>query len=132
MSNPALTTLRSTIATALTNDGVWQVFSFPPASPIANSVIISPDDPYIEPNNNSNALDATANFRITVVVPLLDNQANLGDLEYMILQMFTKLSASGLSFKVSAVSAPTTAAPDMGQMLMYIGIAGTAISWWMR
>jgi hypothetical protein len=28
----AVTTLRSTIATALSNPAVWQVFSFPPAS----------------------------------------------------------------------------------------------------
>jgi len=118
MSTPALTTLRSTVATALTNSGVWQVFSFPPASPIANSIIVSPDDPYIEPTNNNIQLDAQANLRLTMVVPLFDNQGNLADLESMILQMFTKLSASGLSFRVSAVSAPTTTAPDMGQMLM--------------
>ena len=36
----AVTTLRTTLATALENAGVWQVFSYPPASPIANSVIV--------------------------------------------------------------------------------------------
>ena len=44
----AVTTLRSTLATALENAGVWQVFSFPPASPIANSVIINWDSPMLE------------------------------------------------------------------------------------
>jgi hypothetical protein len=36
---PAITTLRSTIAAALTDNTKWSVFSFPPATPIANSLI---------------------------------------------------------------------------------------------
>ena len=42
----AVTTLRGTLATALTNAGVWSIFSFPPATLIANSVVITPSDPY--------------------------------------------------------------------------------------
>ena len=115
----AITTLRSTLATALQNDGVWSVFSFPPASPIANSVIISPDDPYIDPQNNQyNSISPQANFRITMIVPLFDNNGNLIDIENFIVAVFNKLAASGLNVKVQSVSAPTVSPNETGQMLM--------------
>ena len=115
----AITTLRSTLATALTNDGVWSVFSFPPASPIANSVIISPDDPYIDPQNNQySSISPQVNFRITMIVPLFDNNGNLIDIENTIVAVFGKLAASGLNVKVQSVSAPTVSPNETGQMLM--------------
>ena len=115
----AITTLRSTLATALSNDGVWSVFSFPPASPIANSVIISPDDPYIDPQNNQySSISPQANFRITMIVPLFDNNGNLIDIENFIVAVFNKLSYSGLNIKVQSVSAPTVSPSETGQMLM--------------
>ena len=115
----AITTLRSTLATALTNDGVWSVFSFPPASPIANSVIISPDDPYIDPQNNQySSISPQVNFRITMVVPLFDNNGNLIDIENTIVAVFGKLASSGLNVKVQSVSAPTVSPNETGQMLM--------------
>jgi len=115
----AITTLRSTLATALTNDGVWSVFTFPPASPIANSVIISWDDPMIDPQNNQyNSISPQANFRITMIVPLFDNQGNLVDIENFIVAMFNKLAVSTLNVKVGSVSAPTVSPTETGQMLM--------------
>ena len=115
----AITTLRSTLATALTNDGVWSVFTFPPASPIANSVIISWDDPMLDPQNNQyNSISPQANFRITMIVPLFDNQGNLVDIENFIVAVFNKLSVSALNIKVGSVSAPTVSPTDTGQMLM--------------
>ena len=115
----SITTLRSTLATALQNDGVWQTFSFPPASPIANSVIISPDDPYIDPQNNQyNSISPQVNFRITMIVPLFDNNGNLIDIENFIVAVFNKLAASGLNVKVQSVSAPTVSPSETGQMLM--------------
>jgi hypothetical protein len=115
----AITTLRSTLATALTNDGVWSVFSFPPASPIANSVIISPDDPYIDPQNNQySSISPQVNFRITMIVPLFDNNGNLIDIENTIVAVFGLLAASGLNVKVQSVSAPTVSPNETGQMLM--------------
>jgi len=81
----AVTTLRSTIATALSNPTVWQVFSFPPASPLANSVVVEPDDPMITPSNNSkNTISPMYHCRIKLYLPLLDNQGSLQDLEKMI------------------------------------------------
>jgi len=109
----AVTTLRSTIATALSNPAVWQVFSFPPASPLANSVVVEPDDPYIVPSNNQHITVAPlANFRIKLYLPLLDNQGSLQDMETFIVAVFTKLAASSLNYNigsVSGVSVDTTA-----------------------
>ena len=109
----AVTTLRSTIATALSNPAVWQVFSFPPASPLANSVVVEPDDPYIVPSNNQHITIAPlANFRIKLYLPLLDNQGSLMDMEEFIVAVFTKLAASSLNYNigsVSGVSVDTTA-----------------------
>lgn len=115
----AITTLRSTLATALANDGVWSVFSFPPASPIANSVIINWADPMLEPQNNQyNSISPQANFTLTCIVPLFDNKANLVDIENFIVALFYKISTSGLNIKVGNVTAPTVSPNETGQMLM--------------
>jgi hypothetical protein len=109
----AVTTLRSTIATALSNPAVWQVFSFPPASPLANSVVVEPDDPYITPSNNQHITIAPlANFRLKLYLPLLDNQGSLANIEDFVVDVFTKLAASTLKYNigsVSGVSVDTTA-----------------------
>lgn len=115
----AVTTLRSTLATALENAGVWQVFAFPPATPIANSVIVQPDDPYLEPSNNIYATVAPkANFKIVMIVPMLDNQGNLIGIEDMLVGVFNKLyNASNLKISVGNVSAPTVLSGVAGEML---------------
>jgi len=114
----AVTALRSTIAAAIANDGVWSVFSFPPASPIANSVIVSPDDPYIEAQNNLQAtISPMANFKLTMIVPMFDNQGNLADIETFMVALFNKLASSSLNFRVGTMSAPSVLAVDAGQML---------------
>jgi len=112
----AVTTLRTTIATALSNPTVWQVFSFPPASPLANSVVVEPDDPYIVPSNNQHITIAPmANFRIKLYLPLLDNQGSLQDMETFIVGVFTKLAASSLNYNIGSVSGVSvdTTAGDM-------------------
>jgi hypothetical protein len=115
----AVTTLRSTLATALENAGVWQVFSYPPASPIANSVIIQPDDPYIEPSNNIySSVAPKVNFKIVMIVPMLDNQGNLNGIETMVVGVFNKLAASTtLKISVGSISAPTVLSNVAGEML---------------
>ncbi len=114
----AVTTLRSTLATALENAGVWQVFAFPPATPIANSVIVQPDDPYIEPSNNVYTVGPKANFKIVMIVPMLDNQGNLIGIEDMAVGVFNKLAASTtLSVIVNNISAPTVLSGVAGEML---------------
>lgn len=104
----SITTLRSDLATALTNASVWSTFSFPPSTPIANSVIISPDDPYIVPSNNTNnTISPRANFKITCLIPALDNQGNLAGIESTVVAVFNLLSNSGITMNVTQVSAPT-------------------------
>jgi hypothetical protein len=115
----AITVLRSTLASALTNDSAWQTFSYPPASPIANSVVINPDDPYIDPQNNQySTISPQVNFKLHMIVPLFDNQGNLGDIESLIVGVFNKLSVSSLNVRVQSISAPTVSPSDTGQMLM--------------
>jgi hypothetical protein len=121
----AVTTLRSTIATALSNPTVYQVFSFPPASPLANSVVVEPDDPYIVPSNNSNnTISCMANFRIKLYLPLLDNQGSLMDMEEFIVGVFNKLAASTLTYNVGSVSGVSvdTAAGDLLVCSMQVSI----------
>lgn len=113
----AITTLRSTLAAALENAGVWQVFAFPPVTPIANSVIIQWDDPMLEVSNSKYLIAPKANFRIVMIVPMLDNSGNLEAIEKMIVGVFNKLSASSLTIDVKNVSAASVLAVEAGQML---------------
>lgn len=114
----ALTTLRSTIATALANAGVWSTFSYPPATILANSVIVAPGDPYLTPSNNSqNSIAFQANFKIIMTVPMYDNQGNLAGIEDTIVAVFNKLANSSLVFNVGSVSAPSVLNAESGALL---------------
>jgi hypothetical protein len=126
----AITTLRSTIAAALTDNTKWSVFSFPPATPIANSVIVSPADPYLTPNNNQySTISPLANFKITILVPLLDNQGNLAGIEDDIVRVFQLLAASSISFQVNAVSAPAVLNAPTGDLLTCDIAVSTLTEW---
>ena len=114
----AITTLRGTLATDLTNAGVWSVFAYPPSTLLANSVVITPGDPYIIPTNNDHiTLAPLANFRILMAVPALDNQGNLKGMEDFIVAVVTKLAASSLVMNISSVSAPAITSAASGDLL---------------
>ena len=114
----AVTALRSTIAAALDNPTIWDVFSYPPTSPTAMSVIISPADPYIEPQNNDySTISPMANFKITCLVPQYDNQGNLANIEDFMVQVFQKLASADLSITVKSWSAPIVLGDDVGRLL---------------
>jgi hypothetical protein len=114
----AVTTLRGTLATALTNAGVWSVFSYPPATLLANSVVVTPSDPYLVPSNNTQiTLSPLANFRILMAVPAFDNQGNLKGMEDFIVAVVTKLAASSLVINISSVSAPAITSAASGDLL---------------
>ena len=114
----ALTTLRTTIAEALQDDSKWQTFAFPPATIMANSVIISPDDPYLTPTNGQHSTIAPmASFRILMTVPLFDNEGNLQGIEDTIVSVFNKLADSSLVFTVGTVSAPGVLNAASGDLL---------------
>ena len=98
----AITTLRTTLATALVDNSKYQTFAFPPATVLANSVIVSPDDPYLTPNNNSQiSISPLANFKIVMTVPLFDNEGNLNGIEDTVCGVFAKLAASTLTLQES-------------------------------
>ena len=114
----ATTSLRTTLAEALQDDSKYQVFAFPPATVLANSVIVSPDDPYLTPNNNGQiTISPMANFKVIITVPLFDNEGNLNGIEDAACSVFAKLSASSLTYNVSAISAPSVLNAASGDLL---------------
>jgi hypothetical protein len=114
----AVTTLRTTLATALVDNAKWQTFAFPPATVLANSVIVSPDDPYLTPTNNQHiTISPMANFKIMMTVPLFDNEGNLNGIEDTVCSVFAKLAASSLTYNVGAVSAPSILNVASGELL---------------
>jgi len=113
----AITTLRSTIAAALTSSD-WATSAYPLATVLANSVTVAPADPYITPSNNSySTISPMANFKIIMVVPLFDNHANFIGIENMAVAVFNLLAASSIVFNVSAVSAPSVLEVASGNLL---------------
>lgn len=114
----ALTTLRTTLAEAIQDDTKWQTFAFPPATIMANSVIVSPDDPYLSPNNNHySAISPMANFKLIMTVPMFDNEGNLQGIEDTVISVFNLLDQSTLSFNVGTVSAPSVLNAASGDLL---------------
>jgi len=126
----AITTLRSSIASALADNTKYSVFAFPPATPIANSVIVTPADPYIEPTNNDRtSISPMANFRISILVPLLDNEGNLAGIETDVVKVFQLLEASSIVFNVGSVSAPSVLSVASGDLLTCDIAISTLTEW---
>jgi len=127
---PAITTLRTSIASALTDNSLYSVFSFPPATPIPNSIIVTPSDPYIVPTNNDyTAIAPMANFTISILVPLLDNQGNLAGIEADVVRVFALLEASSIVFNVGSVSAPSVLTIATGDLLTCDIAISTLTEW---
>ena len=127
---PAITTLRSSIASALTDNTKYSVFSFPPATPIANSVIVTPADPYIVPSNNDyTSIAPLANFKILMTTPAFDNQGNLAGMENFIVAVVTKLNASSLVLNISSISAPAIVNAASGDLLVSEITVSILTSW---
>jgi len=126
----AITDLRTAIATALVDNSLYQVFSFPPASPIPNSVIVTPDDPYITPTNNDyTSIAPLANFKLSIIVPLLDNAGNLAGIEADVVRVFQLLEASNIVFNVGTVSAPSVISVPSGDLLTCDIAISTLTEW---
>jgi hypothetical protein len=114
----ALTTLRTTLATALVDNTRWQTFAFPPSVVLANSVIVSPDAEYITPSNNArNTVSPLANFKVIITTSLFDNEGNLNAIEDFVVRVFNLLAASSLTYNVSAISAPSVLNAASGDLL---------------
>jgi hypothetical protein len=114
----AITTLRTALATALTNNGVWSVFSYIPQAPIANSVVVVNDDPFIVvQSGQKTAIAPVARYRVYGLVPMLDNQGNQVNIEDFIVAIFAKLAASSLVMTVGSFSAPAILETPSGNLL---------------
>ena len=125
----AITTLRAALATALANPNVWNTYSFPPPTITANSVIISPNDPYLSPSNNTHMVSPMANLRVIMTVPMYDNQGNLQGIETMAVAVFNKLAASSIQMNVGAMSAPSVLDVPSGALLSASFDISTLTSW---
>ena len=113
-----ITTLRTTLATALVDNTKYQVFAFPPSVVLANSVIVSPAEEYITPSNNQHiTISPMANFRVIITTMLYDNEGNLNGIEDFVCGVFKKLSQSTLTYNVSAISAPSILNAASGDLL---------------
>jgi hypothetical protein len=126
----AISTLRATIAAALVDNTKYSVFSFPPATPIVNSVVVSPADPYLTPTNNGrNTVAPLANFSLNIFVPLLDNEGNLNGIEDLLVAVFNKLAASSIVYNVGDVSAPSVLSAATGDLLTCSMQVSVLTSW---
>jgi hypothetical protein len=126
----AITTLRTSIASALADNSKYSVFAFPPATPIANSVIVTPADPYIVPTNNDyTSVAPMAMFRLQILVPLLDNEGNLSGMEADVVRVFQLLEASSIVFNVGSVSAPSVLSIASGDLLTCDIAISTLTEW---
>lgn len=125
----AITTLRASIAAALNNPNVWNTYSFPPPTITANSVIVSPSDPYLSPSNNTHIVSPLANLRVIMTVPMYDNEGNLQGIETMAVAVFNKLAASSIQMNVGAMSAPSVLDVPSGALLTASFDISTLTSW---
>lgn len=127
----AITTLRTTIANAIVDNTKYSTFAFPPASPIANSVVVAPSSgDYIVPNNNQWATIAPlANFELRMYIQLLDNQGNLAGIEDTMVAVFNKLAASSIKFNVGSVSNLGTIDTESGTLLTATINISTLTEW---
>ena len=134
MTVPAVSTLRQTLATALTANTTYQVFAYPPATIQANSVVIIPDDPYLEPSNDSWAtVGPTANFKLLITGPLFDNQGNLQGIEGAVVTMFNALFTATendtIAYNVGTVSQPQVLSVASGDLLSCEMAISLVTSW---
>ena len=114
----AITTLRSTLAADLSNPTVWTVFNFIPPVPLANSIVIANNDPFIVVSSGQrSAIAPIARYRIYGLVPMLDNLGNQVNIEDFIIAIFAKLSASSLTMTVGGFSAPAILETAAGNLL---------------
>lgn len=118
MPDAPITTLRGSLAADLANANYWSVFAYPPPSPLANSIVIMPDEPYVYVNSNQKVvIQPTARFKLLLLVPLLDNQGNLNSIETFMVQLMTKLNASTKTIHIGNFSAPGIIETPSGNLL---------------
>ena len=106
---------RQALADQLRNDAEWSTYAYPPAIPQPMSVVIEPDDPYIQSVNARVTLAARMRVRVRIYVGLFDNQGNLEQLEHIANKVRQMLLDSVQN--VGDLSAPQLTALDTGDLL---------------
>lgn len=89
-----LSTVRSTLATALEDAGIdYSTSAFPPPVVIPPTVVIVPGSPWLQPQTIGRpaAPQVLVTFRLTCCVANLDNQAALNQLEDLMFAVMTNL-----------------------------------------
>ena len=93
--------VRTDLAAAITDNTKWQTFAYPPDSPTANSVIITPGSPWVQPLTVGNKA-VTVAYRIKVCVNTADNQGELTKLEDFVTDILDLLPSWTIFKSVSA------------------------------
>lgn len=93
--------VRTNLATAITDNTKWQTFAYPADTPTSNSVIITPGSPWVEPLTIGTKA-ARVNYRIKVCVNTADNQGELTKLEDFITNIIDLLPSWAVLKSVSA------------------------------
>jgi hypothetical protein len=93
--------VRSDLATAITDDTQWQTFAYPADVPTSNSVIITPGSPWVEPLTIGKK-SVRVNYRIKVCVNTADNQGELTKLEDNITSLIELMPSWAVLKSVSA------------------------------
>lgn len=93
--------VRQALASALEDDTQYQTFAFPADTPTANSVIITPGSPWVEPLTIGSKA-ARVNYRVKVCVNTADNQGELTKLENFVTTIIDLLPTWAVLKSVSA------------------------------
>lgn len=106
---------RETFAAQLVNDAEWQTYAFPPMVLQPNSVVLEPDDPYVQVQNHNLNNVAILRLRVRMYVPLLDNEGNLAQIEDMAVAVRSLILGAGQ--RCGDLSAPAVSETENGIFL---------------
>jgi len=93
--------VRTDLATALTDNDKWQTFAYPTENPLPNSVIILPGSPWMQPLTIGTKA-VRVNYVVKVIVNTADNQSELSKLEDFITDLIDLMPSWATLTSVSA------------------------------
>lgn len=96
MTTPLTTESRAALVTAFSGHGL-KVYTTPPAVPMAPSVVIVPDSPWIQPERIGSNLNYKVRWRVLVVISPRKNEAAQLDVEKAI-DLLLPLVPSGFTW----------------------------------
>ena len=111
-----LSSLRSTLATALADSGIdYSTTAYPPPVVIPPTVVIVPGNPWIAPVTlgRPGTPQVEVSFRLTCIVANLDNQGSLDQLETLVFAVLTNLPRGWEVGDVSPPSVETIGPSDL-------------------